>query len=404
VLAGVLLLGLLSHLCLAADLPRAESPVVESIECNDNISMSCEAIRTRSGITTGRELDEREIESARLRLESLPNVRAVHIHLIKGSRRQRVVVVIDVTEASPLTTAFAAGTLLQVGSQARLETLAGRITDHDLFGSAKVLDLAVVGAWPIAAGGGQEYAARLEYVDPQLFGSRRYFLSVGGFYSQAAFNFSIPTFFAGNGGYQNSGAGFDFSVGMHLGTYMYVTGGYRYLYLQNTASNSQYLTSDGVITTLSSSPGSVALFTVGRNTEDDPAFPTRGWLLHAYGAIENLHNNFAGVVVRGTWRAGAASFWTFQARPFDDFRSLFDDDLGISIVYSHALSSEFQSGTVRRGRWYVGPGVTNLTNLNNTQWNRNYELGLKAGVRLETRYFGTVNFYVIVSGSVHGWY
>jgi outer membrane protein assembly factor BamA len=347
-------------------------------------------------------LDEGEIENARLRLEALPNVRAVQVHLIKGSRKQWVVVVIEVTEINPLTSAFAAGSLLQIGQpDTRLQTLAGRLTDHDLFGSGKVLDLALIGAWFIGGGGGGEYAARLEYVDPQLFDSRRYFLTIGGFYSRTSYNFSIPPYVAA-GGYSNSGAGFDFSVGMHLDTYTYVTVGYRYLYLQNTSANNQYLTSDGVITTLSSSPGSVALFTIGRNTEDDPFFPTHGWLLHGYAALAaNLHSNFAGIVVRGTWRAGNDAFWTFQARPFDDFRSLFDDDLKVSIVYSHALFADTQTGAARRARWFIGPGVDDLRHSLGPHY---YEAGIKGGVRLETKYFGTVNLYVIATHLVRNGY
>lgn len=393
-----LLLLLLGPVCaFAVSVQEAPSPIVEGIDCNGNTFVSCDQIRARSGIAIGKQLDEVQIEDARLRLEALPNVRAVHIHLAKGTGRQRVVVVIDVTETSPVATAFAAGTLAQLRQpRAELETFAGRLASRDLFGTGKGLDLAVVGAWPIGGGEGAQYATRLEYVDPQLFGSRKFFATAGVFYSQADFNFSAPSYGVAAPSFQNAGAGFDVSVGMHLDSYVYVTAGYRYLYLQNSAADDEYLTSDGVITTLSSSPGSVVLLTVGRNTEDDPSFPTQGWLLHAYNGWQpfNLHDS-AGLVVRGTWRAGPDSFWTFQARPFDDFRSLFDDDLGVSIVYSHSLFAD--SGTGRRARWYVGPGVTNLGHSLGPQ---SFELGVKAGVRLETKYLGTVNFYIIATYTV----
>jgi hypothetical protein len=396
ILVRICVLLLISWPCVApaTDAPDPASPMVEGIECNGNSTISCELIRARSAIAVGRELDDQEIESARLRLEALPNVRTVRIHLIKGSRRRWVVVVIDVREASPLTTAFSAGTLGQLGQSAVLETLAARITDHNLFNSGKVLDLAMVGAWPIGNGNGQEYATRLQYIDPQLFGSRRYFLVVGGFYSTASFAFATSPYgqFFPNG-FQNSGAGFDSSVGMRFGTYSYVTVGYRYLYLRNTSSNNQYLTSDGVLTTLSAAPGSVLLLTAGRNTEDDPFFPTRGWLLHAYGAVgADSRDNFIGVTWRATWRAGANAFWTVQTRPFDDFRSLFDGDLGVSIAYSHTLFADGLAG--RRSRWFVGPGVTDLKHSLGPHY---LEVGVKAGVRFETRYLGTVNLYVIAT-------
>jgi outer membrane protein assembly factor BamA len=290
-----------------------------------------------------------------------------------------------------VTTAFAAGTLAQLGPQsAWQETLAGRITDHNLFGAGKVLDLAIVGVWPVGGGGGEEYATRLEYLDPQLFDTRKLFLTVGAFYSHTSFSFP-------------SGLGVDFSVGMHLSTYTYATLGYRYLYQGDASGNRQYLTSDGLITTLSTAPGGALLATIGRNTEDDPFFPTHGWLLHAYGALRpgDPQQRIGGVVLRGTWRAGANSFWTFQARPFDDFRSLFDDDFGVSIVYSHTLFADTQADGGRRARWFVGPGVTDLRD---PIGNYYHEIGVKAGVRLETRALGTVNVYVIATRLLRGGY
>lgn len=123
-------------------------------------------------------------------------------------------------------------------------------------------------------------------------------------------------------------------------------------------------------------------------------------MFHVYNGWEPLtRHDSAAIVVRGTWRAGPDSFWTFQARPFDDFRSIFDDDLGVSIIYSHRLTTESTSG--RRARWYVGPGVTDL---GRSLGPHNIEIGVKAGVRLETKYLGTVNFYVIASHVVQSGY
>ena len=397
--ACLLLLALCPAWSPAAEPAGEDSPYVEGIQCNGNVTTSCEFIRTQTAIAVGKPLDEVEVDKARLRLETLPNFRTVQIHLIKGSHKHWVIVVIDVTEANPITSAFAVGTLTQVvGHPAAVETLAARGTDLDLFGSGKTLDLSVVLARPFEGGNGEESAARLQYSDPALFDSPKYFFSAGTFYTQAGLSFTSPSgLLSGAGSYHNSGAGLDFSVGMHLDTYSYVTVGYRYL--QNTSRNDQYLVSDGIIQTFNSSPGNVLLFTVGRNSEDDASFPTHGWLLHAYDGWGPSVANFGGVVVRGTWRAGNDAYWTFQARPFDDFRSLFDDDLGISIVYSHNLFASSQPGSIRRARWYVGPGVTNL---GSTFSLNDYEVGVKAGIRLETRYLGTVNLYLIATHFITG--
>ena len=397
--ACLLLLALCPAWSFALDPGPEDNPYVEGIQCNGNVATSCELIRTQAGITVGKALDEIEVENARLRLETLPNFRTVQIHLIKGSHKHWVIVVIDVTETDPVTTTFAAGTLTQIANRsAVIEALAGRVTDRDLFGSGKILDLSVVVARPIGSGGGQENAGRLQYSDPRLFDSRRFFFTAGAFYTQSAFLFGGPSaLFGGSGSYHSSGAGGDFSVGMHLDTYSYVTVGYRYL--QNAAVNDPYLVFDGAIQTFNSSPGNVLLFTAGRNSEDDSSFPTHGWLLHVYDGLRTNLDDFAGVVVRGTWRAGDDAYWTFQARPFDDFRSAFDSDLGISIVYSHNLFADSQPGTIRRARWYAGPGVTNL---GKTFGIRDYQIGVKAGVRLETKYLGTVNLYLIATHSLTG--
>ena len=199
--ACLLLLALCPAWSFALEPGPEDNPYVEGIQCNGNVATSCELIRTQTGITVGKALDEIQVENARLRLETLPNFRTVRIHLIKGSHKHWVIVVIDVTETDPVTTAFAAGTLTQLANRsAVIEALAARVTDHDLFGSGKALDLSVVVARPVEGGGGQEYAGRLQYSDPRLFDSRRFFFTAGAFYTQSEFLFSAASsLFAGMG-------------------------------------------------------------------------------------------------------------------------------------------------------------------------------------------------------------
>ncbi len=47
----------------------------------------------------------------------------------------------------------------------------------------------------------------------------------------------------------------------------------------------------------------------------------------------------------------------------------------------------------------MGPGATNLGDTYGVHYN---EFGVKAGVRLETKHFGTVNFYVIATRTLQG--
>ena len=121
----------------AVDAGPDTNPLIEGVQCTGNVATSCALIRSQAGIVVGKELDEAQVEAARLRLEGLTQFRSVRIHLIKGSQKHRVVVVIDVVESSPITTAFAAGSLWQFPQHSGDVTglLAGRVTDYDLFRS-----------------------------------------------------------------------------------------------------------------------------------------------------------------------------------------------------------------------------------------------------------------------------
>ena len=387
VFAFVFALVIASAQCFARDVDPDTKLIVQDIQCRGNVSTACSFIRGHLYLAAGEQLNEGQVEDAKLRLSALPNFKSVDIHLEKGSQKGHVIVVIEVAEASPFSSALVLGTSFRDGTD--MQMLAARISDHNLWGAGKTVDLLMVADLPITHSGRKDFATRLEYFDPQLFGSKRYFLATGLFYSRSTFDFSRG---AGDGG-------MDLSLGRRFGSFSYVTAGFRYLF--NPAVNSRdlsadkrnrYLAFDGNLTTLTDSSGSrVLLFTYGRNSEDDPVFPTRGWMFHIYddwAPRENVH--FAGAEARVTWRGGSNSFWTVQTRPFNDFNAPFDDDLGTSVTYARSInSSGFFSG-IQRGRWYVGPGFTVIAH------NR-FEVGVKAGIRLETRSFGLVNLYVIGS-------
>ncbi|HWM66272.1 MAG TPA: hypothetical protein VNO35_06770 [Steroidobacteraceae bacterium] len=389
VYALVLMLLIGATSCFARAPDHDPALVVQDIQCRGNVSTACGFIRGHLYLAVGGQLDEGEVEDAKLRLSALPNFKSVDIHLEKGSQKGRVIVVIDVTEASPFTLAFVLGTSLR-GSD-HLETLAARIGDHNLWGTGKTLDLLLVGDLALSDPE-KEFATRLEYFDPQLFGSKRYFVATGLFYSRTTFN----TFYGGTP--TGGDGGVDVSFGRRFGSFSYATVGYRYLF--NSEANDgyldpsrrhHYLAFDGNLTTLTESSSRVLLLTYGRNSEDDSAFPTRGWMFHLYDNWATAdHDHFAGAEARVTWQGGSSSYWTVQTRPFNDFNAPFDDDLGTSVTYAHTISPGGLFESIQRGRWYVGPGITVIRH-------NEFEIGVKAGIRLETRSFGLVNLYVIGS-------
>jgi outer membrane protein assembly factor BamA len=393
VLALVLTMAFAPTCSLARGSDQETNLVVQDIECRGNVSTSCSFIRGHLYLRVGGLLDEDEVKDAKLRLSALPNFRSVDIHLEKGSEKGRVVIVIEVAEADPFTMALVLGTSFR--RDADIQTLAARFSDHNLFGAGKILDLLVVGDAAVTHKAAREYATRLEYFDPQLFGSNRYFLATGLFYSKSAANFPESSTL------NNGGAGVDASLGRRFGSFSYATIGYRYIF--NSAidyqyypyNNNRFLAFDGNLTTLTDSAQKVLLFTYGRNSEDDSSFPTRGWMFHLYDNWDpSGHGHFAGAEARATWRGGSNSFWTVQTRPFNDFEAPFDDDFGTSVTYARSIEASDHLGGIRRGRWYVGPGVTVINHAT-------LEVGMKAGIRLDTKYLGIVNLYAIGSRGVH---
>ena len=381
--------------CFARAVDNDTPLVVQDIQCRGNVSTACSFIRGHLYLAPGARLDEREVEDAKLRLSALSNFKSVDIHLERGSEKGRVILVIEVAEADPLTLALVLGTSLRRGPD--LQTVAARVGDHNLWGAGKTLDLLVVGDLELDHLSEKEYATRLEYFDPQLFGSKRYFLATGAFYSGA----TLSSPFAG-GVRDNGDGGIDLSFGRRFGSFSYATVGYRYLFNSyangpdvDPALKSRFLAFDGNLTTLTNSYSRVVLLTYGRNSEDDPAFPTRGWMFHVYDNWAPVeHQHFSGAEARITVGWGDNSYWTVQTRPFNDFNAPFDDDLGTSITYARTISPGGLFEGIQRGRWYVGPG---LTVINRHQ----LEIGIKAGIRAETRHFGLVNLYVIGSHVTH---
>src|SRR4029077_20489296 len=94
---------------LAADRGNHSPLIVEDIQCRGNATTSCRFIRGYLYLHAGQALDETEIRDATLRLAWLQNFRSVDIHLEKGSEKGRVIVVIEVVEASSITEALSIG-------------------------------------------------------------------------------------------------------------------------------------------------------------------------------------------------------------------------------------------------------------------------------------------------------
>jgi hypothetical protein len=158
----------------------------------------------------------------------------------------------------------------------------------------------------------------------------------------------------------------------------------------------RYRDGSGGFTLITRTPHNAVQLIYGLKTEDDEIFPTHGWVTQVFLGRDIATGGLllAGGEVRGTWTLGTDSFLTMQFRnePIIELRASYQDEPNISLTYSHSLS--FMHDSSRRGRWYIGPGLTRYGF--SASGSRLYEAGVRAGVRFETKSFGIVSFYAVI--------
>src|SRR5690606_19339675 len=134
-------------------------------------------------LDVGDPVDERELREATLRLSWLRNFESVSIFLEKGTERGRAVVVIEVTEARPLEYQASLGLYSRAGDAGG--NVGAGFTHYNLFGKGHILDFDAGGFSTFDGGSARGTTARLSYIDPHLFGTKRFFMLAGaGFQNQ----------------------------------------------------------------------------------------------------------------------------------------------------------------------------------------------------------------------------
>jgi len=362
---------------------------VENVECRGNHSTSCEFIRSHLNLSAGMRLSEAEIRNAQLRLSSLRNFEAVDVRLERGSERNAVIVVIEVTEASPITTESV------VGLSSRLDgtrsVLAGRVAHQNLFGAGKTIDFAAVAATPLAGSAfDEQYEVHLRYADPNLFGSDRYFavlraswINIGRRDIYGNFtDFEAPEF--------------DVRVGRRLGDFSYfaVSATFRpnasWIYGEWDYGGETNFD----VTGRRAKNGSSLIY--GWNSEDDLYFPTQGTSFHVgvgwdFGSgspFDRSHVQF-----RKTWQVDESLLTVkLGGTPSPEYRTSFDESQLLSVSYARELEP---SDSIKRGRWYIEPGISTAGSTSLDE--KIYEVGVKVGVRLDTTSFGIVDLYLMGS-------
>jgi outer membrane protein assembly factor BamA len=369
--------------------------LVQGVECRGNQSTSCEFIRSHLYLPAGTAVDEAEIRNGELRLSSLLNFESVDIRLEKGAQRNAVVVVIEVVEARHITTESNLG--LSSRLDATRSVIAGRLAHQNVFGAGETLDLAMLAITPLAGEATvEDYEVHLRYADPNLLGSDSYFGII-----RASWINSYSRDIHGNFS-DFEGPEFDLRLGRRFGDFSYLTFGVTFRPNQQWIVGEWDFDPDEVdfeITEHDELSGFNIIY--GRNSEDDLYFPTRGYSFHI-GAGRDFGSgspaNRSHIQFRKTWAlSGGYLTAKLGGAPSPEYRVSFEENQLFSISYGRPLKA---SDNLKRGRWYIEPGLSvgGLSRGGYTAENeRIYEVGMKAGVRLDTAAFGIVDLYLMGS-------
>jgi Omp85 superfamily domain len=353
-----------------------QSLIVEALHCRGNVHTSCRFILGSVYLVPGDRLNEEEIQNAKLRLSWLRNFKSVDIHLEKGSARGKVVVIVEVSEANPIT--HEASIATERLARSWTQVVAGRATDYDLFGAGKILDVQASARMPIGGPELENVLARLQYVDPHLFDSQRYFMSAGLSRQHSHFEF------ANGDSYDASIAGADIAVGRRLLSFSYLTVGYQYRPVSNVTCRVRL--SDGNVQTSTFDRRGTLLASLGRNTLDDPDFPTQGSLAQLYYSGPPDCSDHLSFSYDKVWRLGHAGFLEIRGQAGD-----------FGLRYSRPLQPSGLFRDIRRGRWYVEPGLRNIEFGIAQRGGTVRQYAFRTGLRIEAPTLGIIDLSVYVT-------
>ena len=372
---------------------QADEPaplIVEDLQCRGNHDTDCRFILDHLRLAPGDRVDEQEIELAKLRLATLPTLESIDIYLEKGSAKGKAHVIVQVVEGDPIVKHWL------IGTSARDETIsqvfAGSVSSQNLFGTGKTLDLTVWGRVPIEDPARRELSARLEFASPHLFDTPAYFV--------AGVGRTDALWQSPNGNrFETKFESADVLVGVRLWRFSYFSLGFQRR--GDMTIDWRWRRPDATFETLDHIATNVPFFVYGWNSEDDAWFPTRGSRFQLVMMPRTREDTIATILGRWTWRVGEESLLSILLgrTPREEYASSLDEGQDLALEYARPLHFSGQGG-IRQGRWYISPGITRHGNLANGE--RTRELGLRAGVRLQTRRFGIVDLYIIGSKLNHG--
>jgi outer membrane translocation and assembly module TamA len=361
---------------------------VQEIRCSGNTQTSCDFIRNHLHLQAGDALDEQEVRNAELRLSALRNFDSVAIHLEKGAQRGQVIVVIDVTENSPIAMEWVGGGSYRMEEERIV--LGGRIAHQNLFGEGKYADLTANAGVPLGGPGHNEfYDITARYADPALYGRRWFGIASVGWQKHDVED-QFGNFSRGEWPL------LDVTLGWRFADFSYLTSGLVY----RPGSELLYgrWQRDGTFGFGGGADVSTFNVSYGWNSEDDLLFPTQGSTLQIGAALDfggniETHARVSRLQFRKTW-SWAGAYWTFAVGgdPAPEYLRSISEDQFFAVTYARPLRA---GDNIRRARWYIEPGA------GNTGWapgSRHIdEVGVKVGFRADTRAFGVIDLYFLAT-------
>jgi outer membrane protein assembly factor BamA len=368
--------------------------VIEDIVCVGNQSTDCGFIRNQIYLSPGDKLDEEEVQTAKIRLGLLPNFSASDITLKKGTERGRVILEIDVTERTPIASEMTTGT---AWTYTRLtQRFAGKIAYQNLFGRGKSLEASFDSKLPIANSHQRVFQGRIQYTDPQLFDSKKYFFVAGAtaLDETAQYTQEID---------HTTRTSVDFAIGRRFGDFSYVSLG-----VLKRLSSTYAVDVTGDLPSYYDEPYKNGVFiNYGWNSEDDPIFPTQGSKFNLgfgwqYDHVQNEGSAsnvslMADIFYRTSWRGSNGGVWSFNVggSPQNINQPNFSDELLFSWGYAKPILPSSISSDMTRARWYTQVGT------NGFGWSTYsgflFAPGVKAGIRMESKTLGVIDLYALAA-------
>jgi len=358
-----------------------EDLVIDGIECTGNALTDCEIIKREIYLNTGDKVNEEEIKNAKIRLQLLNLFKSVTLSLKKGAERGHVVLNVDVVEESPLfsETSVSHSESSSLGTN---DGLAFKLGHRNLFGKGKILQ----GTFTrngLTNSQDKTDSGTLEYLDPHLFGHKKYFLSA-----------SLSHFFIN--GSENNGylvapkeyTTFAFSLGRRIFDFSHIGIGTIKSYWtqlgRNTTNESFYETKyDSTAYTIN----------YGWNSEDDSYFPTEGSRFDlTYFKNENRNSYSTLTEFKQNFSLNEKNILSLQLQESfnSDFKNDHNAELGLEWAYQ--LRRAQAGSAITDTRFFVKPSM------NYSTYSESFGKGVDAGVLVDTESLGIIKFTTFYRG------